>query len=244
MSDVWSGGVAFSYFPAASVQGQFGMVTVNGNTVTTSDDFDRLRTQYNQASGPNSPARSSAATTFGSCPQRAILLPLQPRSRQPQMRLLAVACKALSAAVSLSNIQLQRHRGELIGTACSLLGQQGAVKLSFVMSQYFEINNRNPQSCSFSGNATVNSAAPSSASAATLLLPHVSPTLRPHSRPVPRHNGGSGGSSGGGGSSNGGSSGGNNNSNGAVPLIADARVLLGLGYMTAVGFASAFWVLV
>jgi 1,3-beta-glucanosyltransferase GAS1 len=30
MSDVWSGGLAFSYFPATSAAGQFGMVTISG----------------------------------------------------------------------------------------------------------------------------------------------------------------------------------------------------------------------
>ncbi|KAG9223189.1 glycoside hydrolase family 72 protein [Pleurotus ostreatus PC15] len=269
MSDVWSGGVAFSYFPASSVQGQFGMVTVDGNTVTTSDDFDRLRTQYNQASGPNSPARSSAATTFGSCPAESDTFAAS-TTIPPTPNEAACGClqSTLSCRFTPQTSNYSAIAGELIGTACSLLGQQGGncndiggngttgtygrlsgcdptVKLSFVMSQYFEINNRNPQSCSFSGNATVNSAAPSSASAANAAasscISNPSATFTPS---APATTGGSGGSSGGGGSSNGGSSGGNNNSNGAVPLITDARALLGLGSMAAVGFASAIWVLV
>lgn len=62
-------GIAFSYFPAESDQGQFGMVTVDGNTVTTSDDFNRLATQYTNASGPNTPSQSDAGSTqFPSCP--------------------------------------------------------------------------------------------------------------------------------------------------------------------------------
>src|SRR5271163_4016003 len=40
MTSVWSGGVAFSYFPAESPQGQFGMVTIASNgSVSTSTDF-------------------------------------------------------------------------------------------------------------------------------------------------------------------------------------------------------------
>ncbi|KAJ2982678.1 hypothetical protein NUW54_g10719 [Trametes sanguinea] len=46
MSDIWSGGVAFSYFPAESNDGQFAMVTIDGNTVTPNDDFERLKEQY------------------------------------------------------------------------------------------------------------------------------------------------------------------------------------------------------
>ena len=42
------------------------------------------------------------------------------------------------------------------------------VKLSFVMSQFYEATNRNAQSCSFGGNATVNSKAASSASASSV----------------------------------------------------------------------------
>lgn len=39
-------------------------------------------------------------------------------------------------------------------------------KLSWAFSAFYEITSRNPQSCSFAGNATVNSAAPSSSAAA------------------------------------------------------------------------------
>ena len=71
MSNVWSGAVAFSYFPATSDQGQFGMVNISGNTVTTSDDFTRLANQYSNATGPNSPSQSSAGSTqFPTCPQQ------------------------------------------------------------------------------------------------------------------------------------------------------------------------------
>jgi len=40
-----------------------------------------------------------------------------------------------------------------------------AVKLSYVMSQYYEANKRNAQACSFAGNGTVNPHASSSVSA-------------------------------------------------------------------------------
>jgi hypothetical protein len=43
-----------------------------------------------------------------------------------------------------------------------------ATMLSFVMSEYFEANKRNPQSCSFSGNGTVNSKASTSSSASQI----------------------------------------------------------------------------
>lgn len=71
MSDIWSGGMAFSYFPATSDQGEFGMVTISGDTVTTSDDFTRLAAQYGNATGPNSPSQSGAgSTSYPTCPQQ------------------------------------------------------------------------------------------------------------------------------------------------------------------------------
>ena len=41
-----------------------------------------------------------------------------------------------------------------------------AIQLSYVMSLYYELNNYNAQACSFAGNGTVNSNAPTNASAA------------------------------------------------------------------------------
>jgi len=81
--------------------------------------------------------------------------------------------------------------GQLLDTACSLLGQANsdscsafdsfgnngtyglfascdpASQLSFAMSAFYELNGRNPASCDFAGNATVNTNAPSSAAAAS-----------------------------------------------------------------------------
>jgi hypothetical protein len=69
MSNIWSGGIAFSYFPAQSAAGQFGMVTISGNTVTTSTDFTALQKQYGQVTPPNSPSQANAgAATYPSCP--------------------------------------------------------------------------------------------------------------------------------------------------------------------------------
>ena len=47
------------------------MVTVDGNTVTVSDDFTRLAEQYGNASGPNTPSQSDAGSTqYPACPQQ------------------------------------------------------------------------------------------------------------------------------------------------------------------------------
>jgi 1,3-beta-glucanosyltransferase GAS1 len=60
-----------------------------------------------------------------------------------------------------------------------------AQKLSYVMSLYYESQNRNAQACSFAGNATVNSAAPSGSggagAAALACLSNPSATFVPSS---------------------------------------------------------------
>lgn len=82
VSDVFSGGVAFSYFPTSD---GYGMVTfsADGNrsvlvydvtvavlmfSVEVSSDFTRLSAEYNGTTGPNSPAQSSQTFTATDCP--------------------------------------------------------------------------------------------------------------------------------------------------------------------------------
>lgn len=129
MADVWSGGIAFSYFPAASAAGQFGMVTVSadGKTITTSADWDRLVTQYGQATGPNTPSRASAAaSTYGACPSGVATF-LASNTLPPTPN--ESACNCLESALSCQFTPATRNysaiAGELINTGCSLLGQAG-----------------------------------------------------------------------------------------------------------------------
>lgn len=68
MSTVYSGGVAFSYFPTNDPV-SFGMVTVDGDTVTTSTDFDNLVTALNAVTTETTPAEGSATTPgLPTCP--------------------------------------------------------------------------------------------------------------------------------------------------------------------------------
>ena len=94
------------------------------------------------------------------------------------------------------------------------------------MTQFYEANNRNPQSCSFAGNATVNSQAPSSVSQANAVasscLANPSATFIP-SAPATT----AGGSSGSG--STGGSNGNNNNNAAVSQLLGSRQAWVGLG---------------
>ncbi|KAI0768590.1 Glucanosyltransferase-domain-containing protein [Trametes elegans] len=244
MSDIWSGGVAFSYFPAESNDGQFGMVTVDGSSVTVSDDFNRLKAQFGNLTLPTTPSQSDAgSSTFASCPptnsswEASTKLPPTPNSD---------ACKCLENIVSCQFTPKTTNTtgivGSLLDLGCSLLGQNGgncddigangttgtygrvafcdpATKLSFVMSEYYELTNRAATSCDFGGNATVNSNAPSSVSganaAASSCLTNPSATFTP-SKPS---------STGGGSSSTGGSGSGSGNNNAAAALGSPAALL-------------------
>lgn len=129
MSPVWSGGIAFSYFPAESAQGQFGFVNISadGKTVTTSDDYDRLKTQYNQVTGPNTPAKSSApAASYPTCPTAnstfvaSATLPPTPNEPACNCLLSTLSCRFTPQTANYSVVV-----GELLDTACSLLGGKG-----------------------------------------------------------------------------------------------------------------------
>ncbi|KAI0095264.1 Glucanosyltransferase-domain-containing protein [Irpex rosettiformis] len=239
MTDVWSGALAFSYFPAQSAQGQFGMVTINGNTVTTSQDFDNLKTEFGKISPPNSP--TSGTDAFPSCPAQntsqlaSTTLPPTPNDNSCNCVNSAVACQF--KAPTTNTTELSIIVGNLLNVGCSLLGSSGgtcddiaadggagkygavsacspAVKLSWVFDQYYEKTNRNAQSCDFSGNATVNSAAPANsaavASAVSSCLASPDATFVPS---APSSTNGGSQATGSSGSSSGGSSGSNGNSN-------------------------------
>lgn len=128
MTDVWSGGVAFSYFPATSSQGQFGMVTISSDntTVTVSDDFTRLQAQYgNVTSPPNTPS-APGSTTFPSCPAQnstflaSTTLPPTPNDASCNCLEASLACTFAPKTSNTSAIV-----GPLLDLTCSLLGGAG-----------------------------------------------------------------------------------------------------------------------
>lgn len=188
VSDVFSGGVAFSYFPTSD---GYGMVTFSsdGNTVTTSDDFTRLATQYNATSPPNSPAQSSVTATELTCPDESSSLlastnlpPTPQESVCDCINSQALACRIIAATADSPN-----KIGALTDYACSLLGSSNStvtcssiagdgttgvygqlamcspeIKLNYVMSAWYESNGL-ASSCDFDGNATLSSNMPNTA---------------------------------------------------------------------------------
>ena len=131
MTEIWSGGIAFSYFPAESGQGEFGMVTISGNTVTTSTDFTRLAAQYSKSTPPNSPTQtSSSSSTYPSCPsQNSTFLASSTLPPTPN----DAACNCLESGLSCdfsppagtNTTAINVINGQLLGTACGLLSTSG-----------------------------------------------------------------------------------------------------------------------
>jgi hypothetical protein len=129
MSNIWSGGIAFSFYPATSPQGQFGMVTINadGSNLTVGQDFDNLQAQYASASPPDVPTMANAgSTSYGTCPtanstfEASVTLPPTPNE---------AACSCLNENLpcifSFETDNFTAIVGDLIGTACGLLANQG-----------------------------------------------------------------------------------------------------------------------
>ncbi|BEI87921.1 uncharacterized protein CcaverHIS019_0106390 [Cutaneotrichosporon cavernicola] len=182
VSDVFSGGIAFSYFPTSD---GYGMTTIDGNTVTTNSDFTRLSAQYGNATGPNSPAMSSQQNTAATCPQESASL-LATTNLPPTPNPDVCNCldnSAFSCLVNNATANDPVKVGALINIACDLLAQAGSnvdcttigsngttgtygplamcspdIKLSWAFSAYYMLNPV-ATSCDFSGNATRNEGA-------------------------------------------------------------------------------------
>lgn len=129
MSSIWSGGIAFSFYPATSPAGQFGMVTVSadGSSISTGQDFANLQAQYAAASPPDVPTMANAgSTSYGSCPAEnstfdaSLTLPPTPNDA-------ACTClmQNLPCVFSFETNNYTAIVGELIGTACGLLANEG-----------------------------------------------------------------------------------------------------------------------
>ncbi|KAI0320437.1 carbohydrate-binding module family 43 protein/Glycoside hydrolase family 72 protein [Amylostereum chailletii] len=259
---VWSGGVAFSYFPAQSGQGQFGMVTISSDntTVQTSQDFDNLKAQYTSVSLINNPPAGNSATAYPSCPtQNATFLASTTLPPTPVDSACACVESSLSCQFTPQVSNTTAIVGTLLDTACQLLGQQGSncnsiagngttgtygavaacdpsVKLSFVMSQFYELNNRNPESCSFAGNGTVNANAPASVTAASAAASSCLSSATGVSTPSPAS--GSSSSSGSGSSTS-------KTPNAASRVLSeDGTGLMGVALMLVISVASGIWSLI
>lgn len=236
------------------------MVTIDGSTVTTSEDFDRLRTQYGQTSPPNSPSRDSTSdSSYPSCPsQNSTFLAsstLPPTPNSPACNCLEpnLACN-FSPPPGTNSTAISVINGQLLGTACGLLSSSGGncndissngttgsygrvsfcdapEKLSYIMTLYYESQNRNSAACDFGGNAKLNSGSVTvdAAGAAESCISNPSATFVPGPPST---------TSGGGGPT---STGGNNGNSGSSVSLMES--IQSLGLVMGISAVGAFWTL-
>jgi hypothetical protein len=188
MTDVWSGGLAFSYFPTVD---NFGLVTIDGNTVTPSSEFQALKTQLSAVTFATTPSQSAAgATQYPTCaaPNANFLgsntLPPTPNANACDcLTNTAFSCIFTPKTTNTSTIigQLLDYGCSSlpgVGGSCAEIGADGAAgtygklsycdpptKLSYVMTEFYELSKRDGQTCNYSGNASIVSTAPSSTAA-------------------------------------------------------------------------------
>jgi len=255
MTQVWSGGLAFSYFPAESAQGQFGMVTISadGSTVTISTDFQNLQAEYTAVSFINSPAQSAAGTVaYPSCPASSATFNAS-TTLPPTPNDAACSCleNNLSCQFTPTTTNYSGSVGALLDEACSLLGGVSGscndiagdgssgvygriagcdpnTKLSYIMSQYYEDTSKKAQSCYFAGNAAVNRVTPSASAtaAASSCIANPSATFTPTTPTTT------------------GSTSTGKTSNGSVSPVGSLDAIVGMSVMAIVGVMGAVWTLV
>ncbi|KAJ9103607.1 hypothetical protein QFC20_004763 [Naganishia adeliensis] len=195
-TDVFSGGIAFSYFPTSDGYGMVTFSGTDGQQVQTSDDFTRLASQLkNITSPPNTPTESSVQVTQGVCPAAENATFQASETLPPTPNDAVCDClyeKSFSCVVAAETANKPDIVGALTDYACSLLGASNAsascdpiasngstgvygplsycspsVKLSYIFSAYYEANNRRADACDFSGNATAVRTPPNTARDAT-----------------------------------------------------------------------------
>jgi hypothetical protein len=190
MTNQFSGGVAFSYFPQPSGL-DYGLVSVSGDTVTRRSDWNDLKTQFANASSPAAPANASASPDFPQCMGGTNNFPAStrlPPTPNPQL-CNCVESNALSCVLNPASRDSPNIIGTLTGQACTYLSERGgscdpiladgeagtygnyssctsAQRLEWAMSQFYEITGFNAQSCDFAGNAS--SKTPPDASSAAI----------------------------------------------------------------------------
>ena len=180
MTNTFSGGVAFSYFPQPSGD-NYGLVSVSGNSVTTQPDWQNLKRQFaNTTSTPTSaPANASSSPSYATCvggTTNFLASTVLPPTPNPQL-CNCVESNAFSCALNPASSSSPVIIGTLIGQACTYLDEQGgscspiqadggsgtygnysfctsAQRLEWAMSQYYEATDFNAQSCDFAGNAS------------------------------------------------------------------------------------------
>jgi hypothetical protein len=175
MTGVWSGGIVYMYFEEAN---QFGLVSVEGNKVTTNEDFDNLSKEIAKAtpSGVNMNSFSPSNTKAAACPSTGTAWQAAATPLPPSVNANLCSCMSNSVACAVGDKVAEKDYGTLFGTVCGAnsgkycaginrnltAGAYGAYgmcsskdQLNFVMNAYYEGTGKKADSCSFKGSATL-----------------------------------------------------------------------------------------
>ncbi|EJD55302.1 hypothetical protein AURDEDRAFT_109680 [Auricularia subglabra TFB-10046 SS5] len=194
MSQWWSGGLAFSYFPSIQTGFALGTVSEDGTTYAPNQDYANLQAQYGAVTLVTTPSQAEAgATQYPACAAPDGTNFLASNTLPPTPNQAACNCaveKAFPCVYTPRTVNISAVLGPLFSFACSELGKKGdescaelagdgaagtygrlsscdpQTQLSFVFSAFYEANGLNAASCDFSGNATINPNAPTDAASA------------------------------------------------------------------------------
>ncbi|KAJ9604046.1 1 3-beta-glucanosyltransferase gel4 [Cladophialophora chaetospira] len=235
MTPVWSGGIVYMYFQEVN---DFGLVSVDGSSVSTLADFNALSSQIAKISptGVNSASYSPTNTAAAACPsvnndwQASSNLPPTPNQELCECMYNALTCRP-------NNVD-DDSVGDLFGIVCGLgqgtcdgitanatTGDYGAYgmcnpqqQLGWALNSYYEQQNaagNGASACDFSGSATSTAASSPTGNCAALISQAGSAGTGTVTS-APSGTGGSGSGSGSGGSGSGSTSG-SSSSNAGVP---------------------------
>jgi hypothetical protein len=187
MTDVWSGGIVYMYFQEAN---DYGLATVDGDSVKTNDDFDNLKEQLSKVSpkGVNM-ADYKPTNTAAECPTEgdkwgAKASPLPP---SPNKQLCGCMYNSLGCVVT-GQTNPDDYK-DLFGTVCGYgddicaglaanasTGTYGAYsmcntteQLAFAFNQYYASQNSAADACDFKGAAVTKSVTTASGACESLM---------------------------------------------------------------------------
>ncbi len=183
MTDVWSGGIVYMYFQETN---NYGLVSVDGDTVSTMADFKYYSSEINNVS-PTSASESaaSASSQSMSCPATNAHWSANP-TLPPTPKEAICNCMAEANSCVVDSSVSSDDYADLYSVVCGLVdcsgidadgkkGEYGAYsfcdnkdKLDFVLNLYYEKEGQESSACDFSGSASLRSGSTASSCSSVL----------------------------------------------------------------------------
>jgi hypothetical protein len=172
MTDVWSGGIVYMYFQETN---DYGLVSVNSNSVSTLADFNYLKSELASISPSIAKSLDVSSTSATSCPtstsnwDASTDLPPTPDDQ-------VCNCMADSLECVVDSKVDSSDYGDLFGEVCGHIdcsgisgdattGKYGAYspcsskdKLNFVLDLYYKAQGSSKSACDFDGSASIKKA--------------------------------------------------------------------------------------